>query len=217
MSEPNPLAPQAETTFCLIKPALVHMNLYPEIIQYLQRNKFMILSSRNIFLTKDIIHEMLKPFFTVMPERVMTSMLGGCVSVELAREGAIEALRHCTGHDDPSQAKMGTIRYMWGQDQANNAVFVPKNEAEFRHMFGCIDLWSRVFLQALNAQIMDPVAWSEARFNEIFNPIEKVRLEIGAEEKFNGNEFDLPSEKTAVDKVTEGYPQEDLPLPMGGA
>ena len=208
MSEPNPLAPQAETTFCLIKPFMVHTNLYPEIIQFLQRNKFMVLSTRNMILTRDIVHEMLKPFFGIMPERVVDSMVGSCVSIELARENAIQALRHVTGHEDPRQAKMGTIRYMWGgMDTAMNCVFIPQNEAEFKHMFGCLDLWSRVFMQALNERIVDPVTWSEQQWQKMFSPASEILEEIAEVKKDlpTGNEFELPSEKSPAERVAEGY------------
>jgi len=113
-----------EKTFLMIKPEAVEAGNQAEIISLLLRNRFRILEMKQFRFSERAarsfysIHEG-KAFF----EDLITYITSGqVIGLELEKDGAVKLLRELVGSTDPSEARPGTIRYMYGTNLQHNAV-----------------------------------------------------------------------------------------------
>lgn len=111
-------------TLAIIKPDATGKNVHGEIIAKIQAAGFKVLGFRLMKLTKEQAGE----FYAVHKERpfygelvdYMTS--GPIVPIALEKENAVEDYRTLIGATDPTKADEGTIRKLYGDSIAANAV-----------------------------------------------------------------------------------------------
>jgi len=109
---------------CIIKPDAVKKNLQGNIIQKLSDSGFKILGMRMLKLSE----ERAEKFYEVHKERpfykelcsFMTS--GPIVVVALEKDNAVADYRTLIGATDPAEAAEGTIRKLYADSKAENAV-----------------------------------------------------------------------------------------------
>ncbi|MCY7362556.1 MAG: nucleoside-diphosphate kinase [Ignavibacteria bacterium] len=113
-----------QRTLCIIKPDAVKKNLQGNIIQKLSDSGFKILGMRMLKLSE----ERAEKFYEVHKERpfykelcsFMTS--GPIVVVALEKDNAVADYRTLIGATDPAEAAEGTIRKLYADSKAENAV-----------------------------------------------------------------------------------------------
>jgi nucleoside-diphosphate kinase len=113
-----------ERTLAIIKPDAVKKNVTGEIIAMISKAGFKILGFR---MTK-ISREQAGKFYEIHKERpfygelvdYMTS--GFVVPVALEKDNAVEDFRKLIGSTDPTQADEGTVRKLYGESKAINAI-----------------------------------------------------------------------------------------------
>ena len=113
-----------QRTLCIIKPDAVRKNVQGSIIQRLTDKGFKIRGMKMLRLTE----EMGKKFYEVHKERpfygelvsFMTS--GPVIVIALEKENAVEDYRKLIGATDPAEAEEGTIRKLFADSKAENAV-----------------------------------------------------------------------------------------------
>lgn len=113
-----------QRTLCIIKPDAIKKNLQGNIIQKLSDSGFKILGMRMLKLSD----EKAEKFYEVHKERpfykelcsFMTS--GPIVVVALEKENAVADYRTLIGATDPAEASEGTIRKLYADSKAENAV-----------------------------------------------------------------------------------------------
>jgi nucleoside-diphosphate kinase len=111
-------------TLAIIKPDAVRKNLIGEIISKITTGGFKVKGLKMVHLTRDSA----AAFYEVHKERgffndlidFMTS--GPCVPIVLEKDNAVEEFRKLIGSTDPAQAAEGTIRKLYANDKAENAV-----------------------------------------------------------------------------------------------
>jgi len=112
-------------TLVIIKPDVVSSGKVGEIISILERNKLKITAIKMEKLTVEKAREFYKEhegkeFFEKLVE-FMTS--GECIPIVIESNGnTVEIVREIIGNTDPSKAKPGTIRYMYGTNLPMNAI-----------------------------------------------------------------------------------------------
>jgi len=126
----------------MIKPEIVEAGKQGEIITLLSRNRFKIVRMKQFtFTTEDAkrfysIHEG-KPFFNDLISYITS---GPVVGIELEADDAVVKVRELVGATNPSEARPGTIRYMYGTDIQQNAVHASDSdesaEKELAIVFG---------------------------------------------------------------------------------
>ena len=129
-------------TYLMIKPEIVEAGKQGEIITLLSRNRFKIVRMKQFtFTTEDAkrfysIHEG-KPFFNDLISYITS---GPVVGIELEADDAVVKVRELVGATNPSEARPGTIRYMYGTDIQQNAVHASDSdesaEKELAIVFG---------------------------------------------------------------------------------
>lgn len=113
-----------DKTLCIIKPDAVEKKVIGEIIAKITGAGFKILAMKYTRL----VEAQAKKFYEVHKERpfygelveYMTS--GPILAIALEKEGAVEAYRKLIGATDPNEADEGSIRKLYGDSKANNAV-----------------------------------------------------------------------------------------------
>ena len=128
-----------EQTLSIIKPDGVERNLENKIKNFYEKNQLKILKSKKVKISKDEASEFYKvhqtkPFYEDLCNYLSS---GPIVAMILEGENAISKNRQIIGATDPSEAKEGTLRKMYGlsidknsvhgSDSAANA----KNEIDF--------------------------------------------------------------------------------------
>lgn len=114
----------SERTLAIIKPDAVKKNATGEIIAILQKAGFKVLALKMTKMSK----EQAMAFYEVHKERpfygelvdYMTS--GAIVPIALEKDNAVEDYRKIIGDTDPQKAAEGTIRKLFGESKAVNAV-----------------------------------------------------------------------------------------------
>jgi len=129
-------------TLLMVKPDLVAEGHYGDIISIVLRNRFAI---RRLAMTR-FSRERAEAFYAVHRERPFFSDLvayitsGPVVAMEVEGDDAVARVRELIGATDPSAARAGTIRAMYGKSIQNNAVHgsdSPENaEKELAIAFG---------------------------------------------------------------------------------
>lgn len=125
----------------MIKPDAVEKKLIGRIIWLLEENGFKILQIRSKNFSRDEAERFYevhkgKPFFNSLVDYITSGMV---VGIMLERENAVEKLRELVGATDPKNARLGTIRAMFGENIERNAVHAsdtPQNaERELKFFF----------------------------------------------------------------------------------
>ena len=129
-------------TYLMIKPEIVEAGKQGEIITLLSRNRFKIVRMKQFNFTIEeakkfySIHEG-KPFFNDLIAYITS---GPVVGIELEADDAVAKVRELVGATNPSEARPGTIRYMYGTDIQQNAVHASDSdesaEKELAIVFG---------------------------------------------------------------------------------
>jgi len=129
-------------TYLMIKPEIVEAGKQGEIITLLSRNRFKIVRMKQFTFTTEeakkfySIHEG-KPFFSDLISYITS---GPVVGIELEADDAVAKVRELVGATNPSEARPGTIRYMYGTDIQQNAVHASDSdesaEKELAIVFG---------------------------------------------------------------------------------
>lgn len=111
-------------TLAIIKPDAVKKNLVGQIITKITEAGFKVKAVKMTKLTVDSaggfyeVHKE-RPFFNDLVE-FMTS--GPCVPIALEKENAVADFRKLIGSTDPAQADEGTIRKLFADSKAENAI-----------------------------------------------------------------------------------------------
>lgn len=112
-----------EQTFVIIKPDAVQAKHSGKIIDMIEKNGFEILRMHKVRLTKEgaeifyAAHKD-KAFFKELVDHVTS---GPLIILVLEKEKAIQDWRNLMGATDPTQAKEGTIRQLFGTSITSNA------------------------------------------------------------------------------------------------
>jgi nucleoside-diphosphate kinase len=111
-------------TLAIIKPDAVRKNKIGEIISKITSSGFKIKGLKMVHLTRNsaaAFYEIHKErgFFNELIE-FMTS--GPCIPIVLEKQNAVEEFRKLIGSTDPAQAEEGTIRKLYADNKAENAI-----------------------------------------------------------------------------------------------
>jgi len=113
-----------EQTLSIIKPDAVERNLTDEIKSFFEKNNLKIVKSKKIKISKEEaadfykVHQT-KPFFNDLCEYLSS---GPIVVMILNGENAVSKNRELMGATDPTKAKDGTLRKMYGVSIDKNSV-----------------------------------------------------------------------------------------------
>ena len=113
-----------EQTLSIIKPYAVERNLTDEIKSFFEKNNLKIVKSKKIKISKEEaadfykVHQT-KPFFNDLCEYLSS---GPIVVMILNGENAVSKNRELMGATDPTKAKDGTLRKMYGVSIDKNSV-----------------------------------------------------------------------------------------------
>ncbi len=113
-----------ERTFAIIKPDAIIALQSGDIISIIEYNKFTIIRLVKVRLTR----EQAERFYAVHSQRSFYNELvdymssGPLIIMVLEKENAIQDWRELMGATNPAQARIGTLRYMFGTSIGNNAV-----------------------------------------------------------------------------------------------
>jgi nucleoside-diphosphate kinase len=113
-----------DRTFLMIKPEAVETGKQGQIIDVLLKNRFRIVQMKQFQFDYQSARRFYaihagKPFFKDLVEYISS---GPVIGLELEAEGAVRLLRELVGSTNPVGARIGTIRYMFGESQQHNAV-----------------------------------------------------------------------------------------------
>lgn len=131
-----------ETAFSLIKPDAVAQDHVQEILGIYATNGLRVINTKRMLLTKEDVATLYaehinKPYYSEL-EEYMTS--GPIVAIEMIGENAVTKVRDLMGATDPAKAKEGTIRHLFGESVAKNAVHgsdsLAAAEKELHFFFG---------------------------------------------------------------------------------
>jgi nucleoside-diphosphate kinase len=111
-------------TLAIIKPDAVGRSLAGKVLAHLENEGFRIRAIRLLRLSEAQAREFYaihreRPFYDSLV-RFMTS--GPCIPVLLQRDDAVAQLRRVIGATDPAQADEGTIRKLYAESKARNAI-----------------------------------------------------------------------------------------------
>ncbi len=132
-----------ERTLVIIKPDAMGKRLVGRIISIYEANRLDIIHAHRVVATREVLeqhYEALKgkPFFEELLQYMMSSPIEVLV---LEGENVVSIVREINGATDPSQARPGTIRYMYGIDKGSNAVHGSESvEAGLRE----INIWKNL-------------------------------------------------------------------------
>ena len=115
---------ELEKTYLMIKPEMVKAGKQGEIIEFIQRNGFLVTKMKQFRFDAESAGEFYgvhreKPFFNDLVQYITS---GEVVGLRLEKENAIKLVRELVGTTDPANASPGTIRYMYGASLQTNAV-----------------------------------------------------------------------------------------------
>lgn len=111
-------------TFFMIKPDAVRERHVGEILERIERRGFRIRTLKIFRFNKQLVCE----FYAEHTKKewfhsLMSFMLSGdCVAVIVEGEEAVSRMRRLIGATDPTKAKRGTLRKLFGHSGASNAV-----------------------------------------------------------------------------------------------
>ncbi|MBC8384697.1 MAG: nucleoside-diphosphate kinase [Candidatus Cloacimonetes bacterium] len=111
-------------TLMLIKPDAASKNKIGEIIKMIEDNGFIIQKMKMLQMTDELaknfyaVHKG-KSFFKELLKFMTSDKI---VAIVLKRENAVDELRLLVGATNSNEAKVGTIRYLYGTDIQCNAV-----------------------------------------------------------------------------------------------
>ena len=113
-----------EKTLAIIKPDAVSKKVIGEIVAKIQLAGFKILGLKQIRISKiqaGAFYEVHKerPFYGELVDYMCS---GAIVPIALEKENAVEDFRKLIGNTDPTQADEGTIRKLFGESKAINAI-----------------------------------------------------------------------------------------------
>jgi len=113
-----------ERTLAIIKPDAVKKNVVGEIIAMITKTGFRILGMKMTKISKvqaGAFYEVHKerPFYGELVDYMSS---GSIVPIALEKENAIEDYRKLIGNTDPTEAEEGTVRKLYGESKAINAV-----------------------------------------------------------------------------------------------
>ena len=113
-----------EQTLSIIKPDAVERNLTDNIKSFFEKNNLRIIKSKKIKISKEEasdfykVHQT-KPFYNDLCEYLSS---GPIVVMILQGENAVSKNRELMGATDPTKAKEGTLRKMYGISIDKNSV-----------------------------------------------------------------------------------------------
>jgi len=111
-------------TLAIIKPDAVKKNVTGEIISLITQAGFKIQAMKMMKLSKAQagafyeVHQH-RPFYADLVEYMSS---GAIVPIALERDNAVEAYRQLIGATDPAEAAEGTVRKLYGESKAINAI-----------------------------------------------------------------------------------------------
>ena len=113
-----------EQTLSIIKPDAVERNLTDDIKSFFEKNNLKIIKSKKIKISKDEAADFYKvhqtrPFYNDLCEYLSS---GPIVVMILNGENAVSKNRELMGATDPTKAKEGTLRKMYGISIDKNSV-----------------------------------------------------------------------------------------------
>jgi nucleoside-diphosphate kinase len=113
-----------ERTLAIIKPDAVTKNVIGEIISKITSAGFKILSLKLTNITKKqagVFYEVhsQRPFYDDLVDYMSN---GNIVPIALEKDNAVEDFRRLIGDTDPANAAEGTIRKLYGESKATNAI-----------------------------------------------------------------------------------------------
>ncbi len=113
-----------ERTLAIIKPDAVKKNVVGEIIAMITKADFKVLGMKMTKISKvqaGAFYEVHKerPFYGELVDYMSS---GSIVPIALEKENAIEDYRKLIGSTDPTEAEEGTVRKLYGESKAINAV-----------------------------------------------------------------------------------------------
>jgi nucleoside-diphosphate kinase len=113
-----------ERTLLMIKPDGVEKKLIGRIIWILEENGFKILGIKSKHFTREEAEKFYevhrgKEFFSSLIDYITGGMV---VGIMVEGENAVEKVRELIGATDPKKARVGTIRFMYGESIERNIV-----------------------------------------------------------------------------------------------
>jgi len=111
-------------TFGMIKPDAIEKNYTGKIIDLILQSGFKIISLKQIQLTTRqaelfyYVHHN-RPFYRDLVEYITR---GPVIAMVLEKENAVQSFREILGATDPAEAADGTIRKLYGESKAVNAI-----------------------------------------------------------------------------------------------
>jgi nucleoside diphosphate kinase (EC 2.7.4.6) len=114
----------------MIKPDGVEKGLIGRIIWFLEENGFKILGIRSKRFTREEAEKFYevhrgKEFFGSLVDYITSGMV---VGIMVEGEKAVEKIRELIGSTDPKKARVGTIRFMYGESIERNIVHASDSE-----------------------------------------------------------------------------------------
>ena len=111
-------------TFTMIKPEAVENGLTGKILDTITSNGFNVVAMKLTQLTRTQAEEFYavhseRPFYGELVEYMIS---GPIVAAVLEKENAVLAFRELIGATDPTEAAEGTIRKLYAESKAKNAV-----------------------------------------------------------------------------------------------
>ncbi|MBA3954924.1 nucleoside-diphosphate kinase [Candidatus Dependentiae bacterium] len=118
------LTTQVERTFGIIKPDAVKAFHAGQIITAIELNKFSIVGMKKTVLTKEQAQKFYeehkeRPFYNDLVSYMTT---GPVILLALEKHNAIQDWRDLIGTTDPAQARIGTLRFMFGTSKSSNGL-----------------------------------------------------------------------------------------------
>ncbi len=113
-----------ERTLLMIKPDATSRNVIGRIIAMVEENGFKVVAIRSKHFSREEAERFYevhrdKPFFNDLVDYITSGMV---VGIMLERENAVEKLRELVGATNPKEARLGTIRAVFGESIERNAV-----------------------------------------------------------------------------------------------
>ncbi len=111
-------------TLAIIKPDAVQKNVIGEIIAMITNAGFKVKAMKYTRITKEqaaIFYEVHKerPFYYELLEYISS---GPIVPIALEKDNAVNDFRNLIGNTDPTMAEEGTVRKLYGESKAINAI-----------------------------------------------------------------------------------------------
>jgi len=111
-------------TLLMVKPDIVEIGLYGDIIAMVLRSRFKITNLRMVRLDVEAVERFYevhrgREFYPSLVEYVSG---GPVIAMEITGDNVIGAIRALVGETDPAVARPGTIRHMFGISIQRNAV-----------------------------------------------------------------------------------------------